>query len=424
MEVAVRPFTLHQEDAVSAPSIAPYFPFARVLPVAQTLETVGEWTWSRIRFAPAPAALPRCSACGSSATPVHSYGIRRVRDLGLAHTRVELLVPQRKIRCPACGIRIEAHDFLAPYRRATLRLEVAVADLCRVLPIQHVAEHFGLSWHAVKEIDKRRLLREVGTPSYDNLRILAVDEISVHKGHRYMTSVLDLETGRIIWIGQGRSKATLLSFFNELSSDQRASIEAIATDMAPAYREPAEEACPHAVLIYDLFHLAAKYSREVIDRVRVDESKQMKTESGRRLVKGSRYLLLKNEENLSGDERVQLAELLAANERLSTVYILKDQLKRIWDYRHPGWARRAFRQWCALAEASGIGPLLLFAKNLRPYEEGIVAHTRYRIHTGQLEGMHNKIKVIKRQAYGFRDDEYFILKIKGAFPGRLQLHPR
>lgn len=424
MELSKTQLRPSSEVAVSTLSIAPYFPFSRVLPVHQRIQDLGDGTRSVITFEPIPGIPPHCSGCGEVTETIHSYGTRALRDLHLAHAVVEVVIPNRKLRCPRCGIRIEAHDFADPYRRHTARFERAVEDLCRILPIGHVARHYGLSWHAVKEIDKRRLQREVGTPCYEGLRLLAIDEIAVHKGHRYLTSVLDLETGRIVWIGQGRSKKTLLSFFAELSEAELASIEAIATDMAGAYRKAVEEACSHAVLVYDLFHLAAKYSREVIDRVRVDESRRMETESGRRLVKGSRYLLLKNPENLTQDQRSQLADLLAANERLSTVYILKDQLKRIWHCRSPGRARQAFRQWCALAEASGIGPLIRFAQRLRPYEEGVVAHARYPIHTGRLEGMHNKIKVIKRMAYGFRDDDYFILKIKAAFPGHLHPNPR
>ncbi len=305
----------------------------------------------------------------------------------------------------------------------TVRFERAVAELCRVLPIKQVAAHFGLHWHTVKEIDKRRLDREVGTPCYEGLRLLAVDEVAVHKGHTYMTTVLDLETGRMVWIGPDRTKATLLGFFAELTPEQRSSIEAVATDMAAGYREAVREACPRAALVYDLFHAVAKFSREVIDRVRVDESKK-RDEAGRKLIKGSRYLLLKNEEHLVGDQRERLDTLLAANEHLNLVYILKDQLKRIWTYRRPGWARRALEQWCALAEASDLAPLKTFAKNLRRHSEGIINHCHHPLHTGRLEGINNKIKVIKRMAYGFRDDAYFILKIKGAFPGQLHPNPR
>ena len=418
------PFTLSLEDAVSALSIAPYFPFPRVVPIAQHLTTnVDGVMQSQITFEADPRCRPKCSRCGRRTRAVHSTAVRHVRDLALAGTRTELVIPQRKLRCSRCGVRSEHHEFLAPYRRMTSRLERAVAELCRVLPIKHVAAHFGLHWHTVKEIDKRRLDREVGTPCYDGLRLLAVDEVAVHKGHTYMTTVLDLETGRMVWIGPDRTKATLMTFFAALTPAQRSSIEAVATDMAAGYREAVREACPQAALVYDLFHAVAKFSREVIDRVRVDESKQ-RDEAGRQLIKGSRYLLLKNAANLVGDQRQRLDALLAANTNLSLVYILKDQLKHIWTYRRGGWAKRALAQWCALAEASGIIPLQTFAKNLLRHADGIINHCRYPLHTGRLEGINNKIKVIKRMAYGFRDDDYFILKIKGAFPGHLHLNPR
>jgi len=404
---------------VSALSVAPYFPFPGVFPSSQMVTDEGPRAHSLIHFDLDLTHLPRCSGCGQRAEPIHSYHQRRIRDLSLAHATVELLIPHRKVRCPDCGIRIEAHDFLDPFRRSTRRFEQAVADLCRYLPVKQVAEHFGLSWHTVKEIDKRRLIQEVGTPCYDDLRLLAVDEISVRKGHRYMTSVLDFETGRLVWMGQDRTKQTLKRFFAELSPEQLASIEAIALDMSGAYRQAIVETCPQVAMVYDFFHVVAKYGREVIDRVRLDESKKQ-SEIGRRYIKGSRYLLLRNEENLRSDQQEQLQELLSMNEALNTVYVLKDQLKQLFTYRCPDRARRALHQWCDLAMASGLPPLERFALGLLNHADGIINHARYPIHTGVLEGIHNKIKVIKRQAYGFRDDHYFILKVKAAFPGRLQ----
>ena len=405
-------------------SIARYFPFARVVPVDQQVIELETRVRSIVTLAPEEGAWPICSVCGQEGGRLHMYGTRRVRDLNLAHARVELVVPNRKLRCAGCQtIRTEGHGFLAPYRRHTLRFERAVADLCRQLPIKQVADHFGLPWHTVKDIDKRRLEREVGTACYDGLRLLAVDEVAVHKGHTYLTTVLDLETGRIVWVGKGRTEATLASFFEELTPEQRKAIEAVASDMASGFRNAVEKACPHAALVYDLFHVVAKYSREVVDVVRLEEAKKQ-DEAGRKLIKGSRYLLLKNAPNLLGSQKKALRELLDANQNLNTVYVLKDQLKRIWEYKHPAWARKALDQWCALAQESGIPALATFARNLCRHEKGIVNHCRYPINTGRLEGINNKIKVIKRQAYGFRDDAYFILKIKGAFPGALQLNPR
>lgn len=395
-----------------------------MVPVDQQVIELETRVQSVITLAPMEGAWPFCSVCGQDGGRLHMHGTRRVRDLNLAHARVDLVVPNRKLRCANCRtIRTEGHSFLGPYRRHTLRFERAVADLCRHLPIKQVADHFDLSWDTVKDIDKRRLEREVGTPCYDGLRLLAVDEVAVHKGHTYLTTVLDLETGRIVWVGKGRTEATLASFFEELTPEQRGCIEAVATDMAAGFRNAVEKACPHAALVYDLFHVVAKYSREVVDVVRLAEAKKQ-DESGRKLIKGSRYLLLKNAPNLLGSQRKTLRELLEANQALNTVYVLKDQLKRIWEYKHPAWARKALDQWCALAHASGIPALAAFARSLCRHEKGIVNHCRYPIHTGRLEGINNKIKVIKRQAYGFRDDAYFILKIKGAFPGTLQLNPR
>ena len=424
MELSKLPITLKPQNTVSDLSIAPYFPFARVAPVDQTVVARETHVEAVVTLEPIQGAWPFCSVCGQDGGRLHMYGTRRVRDLNLAHARVELVVPNRKLRCANCRtIRTEGHSFLGLYRRYTQRFERAVADLCRHLPIKQVAEHFDLTWHAVKEIDKRRLEREVGTPCYDGLRLLAVDEVAVHKGHTYLTTVLDLETGRIVWVGKGKTESTLASFFDELTPEQRESIEAVAADMAAGFRNAVEKACPQAALVYDFFHVVAKYGREVVDVVRLAEARKQDA-AGRKLIKGSRYLLLKNDSNLCETQRQDLQVLLAANETLNTVYVLKDQLKQVWSHRDPAGAGEALERWCALAEQSGIAPLATFARKLRRHEKGIVNHAVYPIHTGRLEGINNKIKVIKRQAYGFRDDAYFILKIKGAFPGDLQLNPR
>lgn len=420
MEVLKPTLTPNAEDAVSALSIAPYFPFAGVVPTTQAVDELGNGqAWATITLEPETGAWPVCSGCGQVCWPIHSYGNRVIRDLSLAHARVDLIVPQRKVRCATCGIRVEALSFVESYRRFTKRFEHAVAQLCRRLSIRDVAEHYGLSWHTVKEIDRRRLVAEVGTPCYDGLRLLAVDEIAVRRGHHYLTLVLDLETGRVVWMGEGRSEETLAGFFAALTPEQRAGIEAVATDMAAGYGRAAAKACPQADLVYDLFHVVAKYSREVVDVVRSAEAKQY-VGSDRRFIKGSRYLLLRNHADLWPDERQRLKSLLEANDKLNTVYVLKDQLKQLWSYRRVGWARRALERWCELAMDSGIVPLMRFARNLLRHAQGILNHCRYPLHTGRLEGVNNKIKVLKRIAYGYRDQTYFMLKIKDAFRGSLQ----
>ena len=135
------------------------------------------------------------------------------------------------------------------------------------------------------------------------------------------------------------------------------------------------------------------------------------------MIKGSRWLLLRNGENLKRQDRVRLRELLKVNRRLATVYLLKDDLKSLWDYRLPNWALQFWREWRARAMRSAIVPLKCFTRRLAEKLDGLLAHCEFPLHTSLLEGINNKIKVIKRMAYGFRDDAYFFLKIRAAFPG-------
>lgn len=189
--------------------------------------------------------------------------------------------------------------------------------------------------------------------------------------------------------------------------------------MNGAYEEEMRASCPQADVVFDLFHVVAKYGHEVIDRVRVDEANRLKHDpAARRVVKGSRWLLLRNPDNIQRDEdRVRLDELLAAHHKLAKVYILKEDLKTLWDYRHIGYAWQFWLDGYARAIRSRIEPLKTFARRLKAKIGGVLAHCRWPLHTSLLEGINNKIKVIKRMAYGYRDNAYFILRIRAAFPG-------
>ena len=171
---------------------------------------------------------------------------------------------------------------------------------------------------------------------------------------------------------------------------------------------------PQAKIVFDLFHVVAQFSR-VIDKVRNDEYRKA-SEENKAVFKGARYLLLKNRKNIHfQNQRAQLKQLLELNEVINTVMILKEQLKRIWSYHSRSWATKAIDHWCALANSINNRSLSSFAKMLNRYRDGIVNHCDYPIHTGKLEGVNNKIKVIKRKAYGFHDLRYFTLKIYQAF---------
>lgn len=360
-----------------------------------------------------------CSGCGKKTSTVHETVWRRIRDLPILGAQTTVHVPRLRVSCPRCGPRVEHLSWLEPYARVTNRLAESVARLCAVLPIKHVAQHFGLGWQTVKEIDKAWLKRTVGPVDFSGVRMLVMDEFAIQKGHRYATVVADARTKRVLWVGRGRSRKEIRAFFDLLGEENGRRIQAVAIDMNAAYELEIREHCPNAHIVYDLFHVVAKYGREVIDRVRVDEANRLRGDkSARQVVKTSRWILLRNRENIRNDEDIiKLDELLDANKALATVYILKDDLKRLWSYRRERWARRLWNQWYERAMASKIPPLIKFATKLRGYLHGILAHCRWRLHTSVIEGINNKIKVIKRMAYGFRDDEYFFLKIRAAFPG-------
>lgn len=341
-----------------------------------------------------------------------------MRDRDLLDQRVQLQLPVRRLDCLSCGRVTERINWLAPASRLTQRLRVWLEGLLQLLPISHVSRLTGLHWHTLKTLDKHRLEASVGAFEPGEVRRLVMDEFALHKGHRYATVIMDAERTRVLWVGHGNSREAIRPFFEQLG-ERCQQIEAVAMDMNTAFDQEVKRHCPQAEVVYDLFHVVARYGRDVIDRIRVDQANPLREDKpARKAVKQSRWLLLRNRENLKDGQAVQLQELLAANQPLATVYVLKDALKDIWyaPSVREGWLR--WRAWLRHARDSGLAPLQRFARNLRKYARGILASARFHMNTSVLEGVNNRIKVIKRMAYGFRDSTYFFLKIKAAFPGK------
>jgi transposase len=360
-----------------------------------------------------------CDGCGGSTTAVHDVAERWVRDLPVFDAETFIKLPRRRVLCPQCGPRLERLSWLHRYARVTSRFAESVVRLCQVLPVKQVAEFFGLGWDAVKDIDKSALEMKLGPPDLDGLEVLAMDEFAIQKGHRYATVVIDPRRKRVLWVGRGRDRDGVRPFFELLGPERCGRIKAVAMDMHTAFINEVKAHCPEAEIVFDLFHVIAKYGREVIDRVRVDEANRLRHDKpARKVVKGARWLLLRNRENVTDHkDRIRLSELLSANRAICKAYLMKAELKQLWAYRYEAWAKRAWEDWYRRAVRSRIKPLVAFAKKLKVYVGGITAHARWRLHTSLLEGINNRIKVIKRMAYGFRDDAYFFLKIRAAFPG-------
>ncbi len=330
-----------------------------------------------------------------------------------------LQVEHRKIRCRHCyKVRVESLEFVDAHARVTRRLAAYAAQLCKAgLSVDAVARHLDLDPKTVKAIDKASLQAEFGKTRYEGLTRLAIDEIAIKKGHNYMTVVLDYDTGRVVWMGEGRQTATIDAFFEAMPQAVREGIEAVAIDMWEPYIQSVSHWCPQADIVFDLFHMVKAFNK-IIDDVRNEEFRKANAD-GREMLKGSKYLFLKNWGNLRRDQRYRLDDILEVNARLNTVYWLKDLLAHIWSYRSPAWAQKMLEQWCAVAREDGHQALKRFAAKLERHQYGIISHCRHPMHTSKLEGVNNKIKVIKRVAYGFHDPVYFALKIKQALPGRI-----
>lgn len=354
--------------------------------------------------------------CGKVSSIYYDGDYRQVRDLPFGEWDLYLVFFQVRVNCQNCGVKTEQLDWVDRTQRHPKRFAAFVARLCKMASCQAVSEWVNEDWKTVKRFDKQALTHKWKEPNLAGLRVLAVDEIALKKGHQYATVILDVETKRVVWMVEGRTEESLESFYQLLGPERCKKIKAVAMDMWKPFMNATQEYCPQAEIVFDPFHILSNYSK-VINQVRNAEAKKAQ-EHNKAVYKGTQYLLLKNQKNVRGKKRIRLKELLALNHRLNTVYVLKEDLKHLWDYTYPKAAWNWFRDWYHRAIYSKIEPVKKFARSLKAHWDGIVSHCQYDIHTSLLEGVNNKIKVIKRMAYGFHDMDYFFLKVRDAFPGK------
>jgi transposase len=367
----------------------------------------GEVTFS---IAQEPKTL-RCEACGSRDVRPKGRVERRFRSLPIGSRATAVVFPIPRVACRSCGvIRQVAVDFADPRRTYTKAFERYALELSRRMTILDVARHLRVSWDIIKDIQKRDLSRRYAKPKLKGLRRIAIDEIAVFKGHRYLTVVLDLESGAVVFVGDGKGADALKPFWTRLRRC-KAKVEAVAMDMSPAYHDAVTTYLPKAKIVFDHFHVIKLFNDKLSDLRR--SLYHRATDEQKKVLKGSRWLLLKAPENLDPeqDEEARLEEALKLNKPLATAYYLKEDLRQFWDQPGKTFAGAFLTDWTRRAEASGIRMLQEMAKTLESHREGLLAYYDYRISTGPLEGTNNKIKTMKRQAYGFRDLEFFKLKI-------------
>jgi len=341
----------------------------------------------------------------------------RVRDLGVADWRIYLEFGRWRVYCPRCrSVFVEQLDWLARNPRYTQRFALYVGKLCREMTNKAVAEAERLHHSTVKDLDKLYMAQQVKLAGLPAPRAIGVDEIAIRKGHDYRIVVSDLDRGRPIWVGgKGRTEADLDLFFASLGKRKSASIRLAVMDMWKAFRNSTARHAPQARVIFDKFHII-RHLADALDEVRRSEYRRLSGKD-RTFIKGQRYTLLSNPENLTLDGRRSLKKLLKANKRLNTAYLLKESFGQLWDYRRESSARAFFERWRESLKWQRLKPYEKFAQMIDRHWDGIAAYCNpdNKVSLGLVEGLNNKIKVLQRRAYGYRDEDYLKLKIVAAF---------
>lgn len=311
----------------------------------------------------------------------------------------------------------ERVDWLAANPHYTKRFARYVGKQCRSASIKEVAEDLRLDWHAVKEMDKlymqEQLDAELARAGPLAPALVGIDELSIRKGHVYRIVVSDLARGQPLWFGGvDRSEASLAMFYDFLGDEAAQRIRLAVMDMWKPFRNVTEERAPQAAILYDKFHVL-RHLNDAMDQVRKAEYQRLTNRPDRKYIKGQKYVLLSHRENLSPDKRQRLRTLLAANKRLHTAYVLKEQFGQLWQYRREPWARKFFDQWCRALRWQRLKPFEKFAALIERHWAGITAYCQpeNKVALGFVEGLNNKIRVIQRRCYGIRDEDYLHLKI-------------
>ena len=316
-------------------------------------------------------------------------------------TWLQVTIP--RVGCPRCGVvrqvRLPFAEARVSYTRSFERYAL---ELCRLMTMLDVARHLGVSWDVVKDIRKRNLQRRFKRPRLRGLVEIAIDEVYLGKRGRFITVVLDLQTGAVVYVGKGKGKGKgveALAGFWKRPKRSRVRIQAVAMDMSQAYLYAVSEHLPKAAIVFDHFHII-KLVNEKLSDLRREVQREAEEKLQKDVLKGTRWLLLKNQENLDErrNERQRLEEALKLNQPLATAYYLKEDLRQVWTQRSKEAAAVFLKDWCNRAYTSGIRLLSQLANTLGAHRHGILAWYDHHISTGPLEGTINKIRTMQRQA--------------------------
>ena len=336
-----------------------------------------------------------------------------MRDLSCGGIRIYLEVEIRRVQCRRCGaVKRERLEFLADNPLYTKRFAHYVGRRCQQATIKDIAKELGLDWGTVKTLEMQYMRAQLAKAGMPGPKAIGIDEISVRKGHTYRIVVSDLIRKRPIWFGGvDRKESSMMMFYDTLGERKTRGIRLAVMDMCKPFRNATMARAPQAAILFDKFHIISHLG-DALDKVRRAEYARL-TGKDRRFIKGQKYTLLSNRENLSLEGKKSLKLLLAANKRLNTAYLLKESFGQLWDYKSQAWARRFFENWRASLKWQRLKPYEKFAEMIERHWDGLAAYCKpeNKVPLGFVEGLNNKIRVIQRRAYGLRDEEYLRLKI-------------
>ena len=347
-----------------------------------------------------------CSRCHQSAPGYDQLAQRRFEFIPFWGFLVFLLYSMRRVDCRRCeAVVVEEVPWGDGKRTLTKAYMLFLARWARRLSWKETAEAFHTSWEKVFDAVEHVVTFGLEHRTLGSIDAIGVDEIQYAKGHKYLTLVYQIDLGiiRLLWVGRERTIESFQGFFTVIGEEIASKIVFVCSDMWEPYLKVIREECSEALHILDRFHIVAKMNK-ALDEVRAGESRRMASDGLAPVLKKSRWLLLKREENLKTEQRFRLRDLLRYNLRTVRAYLLKEAFQQLWDYSSPAWAGKFLDEWCRQVMRSRIEPMKKIARSLRQHRELILNYFRAQklLSSGVVEGLNNKAKVTMRKSYGFR----------------------
>ena len=350
----------------------------------------------------------KCPHCERELSCYDHSPERTWRHLDTCQLETHLHARIPRVQCPEHGVLQVAVPWAEGRGRFTLLMErFIIQALLACQTTKGACALLRISWDQAWHVAERAVARGQARKEAVVTRQIGVDEKAFRKGHSYMTVVNDIERGTVEYVTEDREKASLERYYATLSDQQRQGIEAVAMDMWEPYVQATLESLPLAreKIVFDRFHIM-QHMTQAVDQVRKAENRRLSSEGDERLKK-TKYLWLTTEENLSEKQRPRFAELRESDLRTARAWGIKENLRNLWSYASPGWAKRFFGSWYRWARRSRLEPVRKVAAMIQRRLENVVTYCKHFVTNAVAEGLNSKIMSIKRRAGGFRSAENF-----------------